>query len=376
MLYYIGNFIIWGEILSDSHIHNKSITEIQPKTLPTWYVDDLVNNAQDLKDIERAKKKVLSSADKVIIRFLAFADIAMFIIIGMFVLLNGGGNAYDDVKGESAFSVQDSYYTSSEAMSNLKSAYADTGYPEYMLDKFKALYSVNKDTIAWVKLVDSSIDMVVTQASDNEKYLRKDFYLQYDVRGTVFMDYRNTVTKDWDCLSKNTVLYGHSFSEYNQMIFDDIKKYTDLDYYISHPIILMDTIYNSYKWKVIGAFMVYPIDASSSDLFYYWATDFSDDITIDYANEVKLRSYIINPSVDILPSDKFLTLSTCIHIPTKSGEVVGRFVLVSRLVRQGENPAVDTSLAYENEDRRMPQVWYDYNGITNPYTNTPVWSAF
>lgn len=348
----------------------------QPKTLPEWYVDDLVNNAQDIKDIEKAKKNIMSTGDKVVIRFLAAADIILFVIIGVYVLLSGGGNAYDEIKGESAFSVKDTYYTSTEAMSGLKSAFSTPDYPEGMLEKFKALYSVNEDTVAWVKLVDSSIDMVVTQSSDNNKYLRSDFYHQYDIRGTVFMDYRDNISRDRNSLSKNTVLYGHSFSEANQMIFDDIKNYTDLEYYKSHPIILMDSIYNSYKWKVIGAFMVYPIDANARDLFYYWATDFSDDNTLAFANEVKLRSYVINPAVDILPEDKFLTLSTCIHIPTKGSEVVGRFVLVSRLVRDNENPAVDTSLAYENTDRRMPQVWYDYNGISNPYKDTPIWTAF
>jgi len=340
------------------------------------YVDRLTDNEDDIRDLELLKKNTPSPADKVILKFLAIADLIIFCGIGLYVIFTGGGNAYSSIKGESVFGVNDLFFNPAYVLSSLNVTEKQTDFPEGMMNKFRTLYSVNNDTCAWLKSVDSSIDFVVMQAADNDKYLRKDFYLDYSIRGTVFMDYRNTVGRDRNSLSKNTVLYGHNFSVGSQMIFEDTQKYADLEYYKEHPIILMDTLYNSYKWKVIAAFECYPVEPGPDEFFYYWATDFTDDNTPGFVNEVLRRSFVVNPSVDVLPTDKFLTLSTCLHMPTKNGEVVGRFVTVCRLVRDGESAAVDTSLAYSNENRRMPGIWYEYNNITNPYTDTPVWDAF
>ena len=50
-------------------------------------------------------------------------------------------------------------------------------------------------------------------------------------------------------------------------------------------------------------------------------------------------------------------------------------MVVARLVREGENPSVDTSLAKKNENPRYPQIYYDKKGITNPYRDAKKWEA-
>ena len=47
---------------------------------------------------------------------------------------------------------------------------------------------------------------------------------------------------------------------------------------------------------------------------------------------------------------------------------------MARLVRSGESDDVDVSGAYANENRRMPQIYYDRNGLQNPYAGVPVFS--
>lgn len=347
----------------------------EPKK-PVSLLDSLTDTDEEKKEIAKVKADIFKPSDKIIIKVLAIADAVLFLLIGLYIIFSGSGNAYSGIKRTSSFDFKELYYNSANSVFNeLEAKIPESEFPYGIQEKFKTIYAANNDVVAWVKSIDSSIDTVVMQSADNDKYLRKDFYLEYAIRGTVFMDYRDNVGTEWNSLSKNTVLYGHNFSEGGQMIFEDIQKYQDLDYYKEHPVILMDTIYNNYKWKVLGTFACYPI-TEDPELFYYWYTDFCDENTVNFANEVTRRSYVVNPDVDVQPTDKFLTLSTCLHMKTVDGEVVGRYVLVARLVRQGESAMVNTDTAYANENRRMPQVWYDYNGITNPYTDTPIWVAY
>ena len=189
------------------------------------------------------------------------------------------------------------------------------------------------------------------------------------------MDYRNKVGKGSKTLSKNTIVYGHYLQNFRGM-FSDLDKYMDVEYYREHPIIEMSTLYSSYRWKIIGAFIAAAEAQYDNSLFYYWYDDFSDANTLGFANEVAFRSYFVNPSIDVQPDDKFLTLSTCSHSLDIGGMVNARFVVVARLVRDGEDPAVDTAAAYKNPTQRMPQYWYDKNGLTNPYSHYAIWDAF
>ena len=159
-------------------------------------------------------------------------------------------------------------------------------------------------------------------------------------------------------------------------MFSDLDKYMDVEYYREHPIIEMSTLYKNYEWKIIGAMLAAVDEKYDNSLFYYWYDNFSDANTLGFANEVAFRSYFINPTIDIQPTDKFLTLSTCSHSMDIDGMVNARFVVVARMVREGESADVDVSAAYENPNQRMPQLWYDLNGLTNPYSHYAIWDAF
>ena len=86
-----------------------------------------------------------------------------------------------------------------------------------------------------------------------------------------------------------------------------------------------------------------------------------------YLNELAQRS-LYDTGVDVLPTDKLLTLSTCSHEFEDA-----RFVVVARLVRPGESAAVDTSKATENPNPRYPQAYYTAKNLTNPYYDAARW---
>ena len=341
------------------------------------YIDALENDESDLRDIQQAKERIISPKDRRILALLAGLDILVFALIGVYLILTGGADEYDSIKGESAFNVKTPYYSASQVISGeLEPTLAETEYPAGMQDKFRPLFSVNDDTVGWIRIKDTPVDYVVVQSDTNSYYERKDFYENYSIRGIIFMDYRNILWNNAPALSKNTVLYGHHMAS-DGSVFTCLENYTDLDYYKEHPVIEYDTLYANYKWKIIGAFLNYPNDpADGDDLFYYWFTDFSDSNTVAFANEVASRSFVVNPSVDVQPTDRFLTLSTCTYMLDRGSRVNARFVVVARLVRDGESAEGDVDRAFAHEDRRMPQLWYDIHDEENPYQDVPIWQAY
>ena len=49
----------------------------------------------------------------------------------------------------------------------------------------------NSDTVAWLKVENTNIEIPVVQAKDNSYYLTHNFNKKYNVAGWVFADYKN-----------------------------------------------------------------------------------------------------------------------------------------------------------------------------------------
>ena len=102
---------------------------------------------------------------------------------------------------------------------------------------------------------------------------------------------------------------------------------------------------------------------------YYFTTLSTPERYASYLSELSQRS-LYDTGVDVLPTDKILTLSTCSHEFENA-----RFVVVARLVRKGESPTVDVSRASVNENPRYPQAYYDKKNKTNPYSDAYRWEV-
>ncbi len=344
------------------------------------YLDELNNTSQDELDIAEAEDRKMSRSDRRIINLLWVLNAAVFTFIGVYLWLTGSADEYQSIKEEVRYETDGSgpaefYDPTSVFADSLTPNYTATEYPNGLLKGFEPLYSENQDTVGWIRIENTNIDHVILQTDNHTDYDRTTFYGDYYIGGSIFMDYRNKIGKGSSTLSKNTILYGHYLKNQRGM-FSDLDMYMDVEYYREHPIIEMSTLYSSYRWKIIGAFIATVDEKYDNSLFYYWYDNFSDANTMGYVNEVAFRSYFVNPSIDIQPTDKFLTLSTCSHSMDIDGMVNARFVVVARLIRDGESPDVDVSAAYTNTNRRMPQLWYDLRGETNPHSQYAIWDAF
>lgn len=122
---------------------------------------------------------------------------------------------HEDLKGQI---IDDTDVLSeSDVWADFISKYPNIQLPEGIMAKYAYLYAINQDLVGWVKIPNSTIDMQVVQAGDNQTYLKTDFYGNYSRYGCPYMDYRN----DPKYLNQNTIIYGHHMSD--GLVFADLK---------------------------------------------------------------------------------------------------------------------------------------------------------
>lgn len=243
----------------------------------------------------------------------------------------------------------------------IKQKYPDVDFPADMNPAFADLYALNSDFAGWISIPEMDINFSVVQADDNKYYERRDFYGKSTSYGVPFFDYRNSLAT----LDRNTIIYGHNM-RHDDKIFGTLEQYRTVDGFAKAPIIGMSTIYGDYTFKIYAVFISNSkSEDDNGDIFNYIFTTASNENFANYIREVDKRK-LYSTGVDINENDKILTLSTCCYDFTDA-----RLVVVGRLLRDGESPAVDTSLAEENPNPKFPQAYYDAKGKNNPYANDP-----
>ncbi len=223
-----------------------------------------------------------------------------------------------------------------------------------MLARFAELSKINPEVVGWLRVPGTKTDNPVVKAeadtATSYKYLYKDFYGKYSSYGTLFTKYNNQFDGD---LSRNTVIYGHHMKD-GQM-FGQLERYRKLEFYKDNPVIEFTPVYSDkvIKWKVFAAMVVDTANTPGHGRIY----DFSrvniadDNAFLAFVDEAYQRSIFDSPIRDITPDDKILTLSTCCYDFTEA-----RFVVMARMVREGEIAEVDTSSAIYNADAVYPKV--------------------
>lgn len=245
-------------------------------------------------------------------------------------------------------------------------------FPEGIQEKYKQLYAANQHFVGWLKIPGTPVDTAIYQAHNNSYYLKRDLAGNYSKYGIPFLDYTNSLDK----LSRNTVIYGHNFEvQYqNDLGFGGIEQYKNVEFYKKNPVIEFNTLYKDYKWKVFACFLSNGDPSGDNGyLFNYIATSMGNNSFLEFIGEVMQRSFI-QTSVDIVETDKILTISTCSYEFDKGGRLEDlRCVVMARLVREGESEQVDTSTATQRTNVRYPQLYYNVFGGNNPYKNASRW---
>lgn len=225
-----------------------------------------------------------------------------------------------------------------------------------ILLKFSKLIEINSDIRGWLKVPGTNIDYPVMQSTgDSEFYLKHDFEGGHDKNGCLYIQSNSKIKPR----SKNLVIHGHNMDS-TGMMFHQLLKYKDIEFYKQHPVITFDTLYKESKWKIIG-YMRVAGDFESSDGFNYLQSTFqTKEQFLNFVYQIEIRSSYKCP-VDINEKDSLLMLSTC------SYEVHDyRTVVVCRKLRKNESSDVDTSLTHYNKNVLYPSSWYKKYGGEKP----------
>lgn len=221
--------------------------------------------------------------------------------------------------------------------------YPNVTYPSEYDPQFASLYAINQDFKGILQIPNTGVNYAVVQSTNNDYYLRRNFYQEYNSHGSIFLDYNADIRTP----CSNIVFYGHNMKD-GQM-FGELLKYEDLDFYKEHPVITFNSVYRSSKYKIISVFLA---DVSSAGLEEFNYVDPMTSPTPDqmqaFISEITSRS-LINTTVDVQNTDKLITLSTCDYTFNDA-----RFVIVARQVREGEDENVDTSGSSYNPNPVKP----------------------
>lgn len=195
-----------------------------------------------------------------------------------------------------------------------------TDTKEARLNKYKALYEQNNDTVGWIRIADTNIDYPVVQSiQSNAYYLHRDFNREYSSSGIPFMDYQCSI----DPQSDNTIIYAHNMR--NGTMFHDLLKYKDREFYESHKVIEFDTLKDVCKYEIFAVFHTQVDEKNEFQYYNFVNADTDADFDKFIAQCIKQSLY----KTDIIPvrGDKILTLSTCSYNTDNE-----RFVVFARKI--------------------------------------------
>lgn len=208
---------------------------------------------------------------------------------------------------------------SNELTANNEEENSETYTPREIREEFLTLRETfnNDDIMGHLWIDGMTIDYLVVQAKDNSFYLEYDIHKNPSSSGWIFLDYEVSL----DRKDQNIVIYGHNMR--SGAMFHDIRFFADYDFFLRHPIINFNTIYEDTQWEI---FAFYQTDIS----FPYTHINYADTVQWAFMLERFKEMSIYDTGITPTPQDRILTLSTC----TTGINRNMRYVLQARLIHE------------------------------------------
>ena len=224
--------------------------------------------------------------------------------------------------------------------------------------KFDILKSQNSDIVGWMTITNTEINNPIYQTVDNQFYVDHDMDKKPNSYGALFLDYRCNINPL--SLTQNQIIYGHNM-RYGAM-FGTLNQFRELDFYKANPLIQFDSLYEQRTYKIFAAMIVNDTEDNTFGYIYtpYRSTFTSETDFMQWIEHNRQRSLIDTP-VDINSNDEIITLSTCCYDYKNA-----RFVVMARLVRDGESTEVNTAAAVKNADVIFSKEYYEKKGMSVP----------
>ncbi len=208
---------------------------------------------------------------------------------------------------------------------------------------------VNSDIRAWIKVPGTNINYAVCYHPDVNYYTHRGYYKEASTMGVVWTN-GGTTFGNASQISKNTVLYGHNWTNCSSnpriaspadTMFAQLTGYHHLSVAQANPYIYYSTADANMTFKIFACFY--------TELAFNYISPSGGQYIIDEA----IRRSRHNFDVDVNSSDKILTLSTCTRAYGQTSNQ--RFVVMARLLRPGETVSAYSITA--NPGHKQPSVW-------------------
>ena len=132
-----------------------------------------------------------------------------------------------------------------------------------------------------------------------------------------------------------------------------ILDFKDTKVYKETPIFSFDTLYDNYRWKIYAVYTVATDEKDDKIFFDYTNQDLIATDFENYIKQIDMRKFYTT-GVDVLQTDKLITIS----VPDINDKKTStRFVVVARLLRDGESEEVDFSNIKNNANPYKPQAY-------------------
>ena len=167
------------------------------------------------------------------------------------------------------------------------------------LEYYKEYYE-NDNIVGSLKIEGTGIETLLVKGNDNEYYLNHSIRNEYDIIGSIFVDYRT------DLNSKQINIYGHNSNVYD-VIFKKLENYLDNKYYSDHKYI---ELWDGDKKSI---YEIFSVQIVSNDYEHY---DVDADDWIKHIDTLNNSIYTTNTKAT--PEDEILIIQTCLYNPVNS----------------------------------------------------------
>ena len=194
---------------------------------------------------------------------------------------------------------------------------------------FAALQQQNPEIVAWIKLPNTKINYPVMQSSSEHP---EDYYLYRNESGeksrygSIYIQKYNHA----DFSDPNTILYGHNMA--NGSMFAAVHKFKKSSFFEENQYLYVYVPGHELVYRIYSIFSYEERNPSTGGVKHLlWAYDFDTEdgkqAFIDKTLDPKAPIQQVRDGVFPTPSDRLITLSTCVN----NNEGDGRLLLVAVL---------------------------------------------
>lgn len=181
------------------------------------------------------------------------------------------------------------------------------------------LYKINNDIVGWLKIENTNINYPVMQTKDRpDYYLRKNFYKEYSVFGTPYIDENCDIEN-----GNNLIIYGHHIN--GNKMFGELENYKNEEYYNKHKFIKFYTLNEKAEYEIISVFKTTVYNDKGFKYYQYYNLEDEREFET-FINKCKELSLYDTQKIAKY-EEKLLTLSTCEYSQNN-----GRLVVVARKI--------------------------------------------